>query len=370
MTQEQKAKAYDEALERAREYWETDNDNTLDIKAKGTMEYLFPVLKESEAEKIRKELIEKVKETPACIGFNDKNAVLAWLEKVGEKDKEILILKDNIESLHAAIKAVKETNKIKLEKPQGKTALETIKEEKVDNRNYVKPADKVEPKFKVGDWIIRSSEGFKHNTYLVTEVKDYYVCEDLKGRRVTFTFNDVHKNFKLWHISDAKDGDVLCGYPEADYPWIGIFYKVNANGTFNSYCYLQAGELGKFCPPSGENIFGKRNIDNHSSEDIVPATKEQRDTLFAKMREAGYDWDANKKELKHIEQKPMLSDFLNAEYERGKADALQSIEWSEEDESMYTRTLGILGKCYIGELPTKVEEELNWFKTLKERIGR
>ena len=56
MTQEQKAKAYDEALERAREYWETDNDNTLDIKAKGTMEYLFPVLKESEAEKIRKEL--------------------------------------------------------------------------------------------------------------------------------------------------------------------------------------------------------------------------------------------------------------------------------------------------------------------------
>lgn len=76
-----------------------------------------------------------------------------------------------------------------------------------------------------------------------------------------------------------------------------------------------------------------------------------------------------KKELKQIE-KPMLSDFLNAEYERGKADALQSIEWNEEDESMYTRTLGILGKCYMGKLPTKVEEELNWFKTLKERIGR
>jgi predicted phosphohydrolase len=42
----------------------------------------------------------------------------------------------------------------------------------------------------------------------------------------------------------------------------------------------------------------------------------------------------------------------------------QKPAWSEEDESMYTRTLGILGKCYMGELPTKVEEELNWLKSL------
>lgn len=47
----------------------------------------------------------------------------------------------------------------------------------------------------------------------------------------------------------------------------------------------------------------------------------------------------------------------------------QNYSWSEEDESMYTRTLGILGKCYMGELPTKVEEELKWFKSLKERYA-
>lgn len=39
-------------------------------------------------------------------------------------------------------------------------------------------------------------------------------------------------------------------------------------------------------------------------------------------------------------------------------------EWTEEDESMYTRTLGILGKCYMGQLPTKVEDELKWLKSL------
>ena len=51
-------------------------------------EDIIPELRESEDEKIRKELIEKVKETPACIGFNDKNAVLAWLEKQAKKSSK------------------------------------------------------------------------------------------------------------------------------------------------------------------------------------------------------------------------------------------------------------------------------------------
>lgn len=42
-------------------------------------------------------------------------------------------------------------------------------------------------------------------------------------------------------------------------------------------------------------------------------------------------------------------------------------EWSEEDKSMYIRTLGILGKCYMGELPTEVEEELKWFKSITDK---
>ena len=55
------------------------------IEPKEVAEFIFPELKESEDEKIRKELIEKVKETPACIGFNDKKAVLSWFEKQGEQ---------------------------------------------------------------------------------------------------------------------------------------------------------------------------------------------------------------------------------------------------------------------------------------------
>ena len=84
MTQEEKAKAYDEALERAKEYWETDNDNTLDIKAKGTMEYLFPELKESEDERMKKTIIHALR---GDVILNKKQATraIAWLEKQGEQ---------------------------------------------------------------------------------------------------------------------------------------------------------------------------------------------------------------------------------------------------------------------------------------------
>lgn len=75
---------YEKALERARVYWETDNDNTLDIKAKGTMEYLFPELAESEDEKIIKEIIQSIKGSMIVI---HKDKCLTWLEKVREDNK-------------------------------------------------------------------------------------------------------------------------------------------------------------------------------------------------------------------------------------------------------------------------------------------
>lgn len=75
---------YEKSLERARVYWETDNDNTLDIKAKGTMEYLFPELAESEDERIIKEIIQSIKGSMIVI---HKNKCLAWLEKVRKDNK-------------------------------------------------------------------------------------------------------------------------------------------------------------------------------------------------------------------------------------------------------------------------------------------
>jgi len=257
-----------------------------------------------------------------------------------------------------------------------------------------KSADKVEPKFHEGEWIIRSAEGFKHNTYLVKEVKDYYACEDLKGQRVTFTLNDVHKNFKLWDISDAKAGDIL--FQDLMGGIIFIFDGVNPEmGILYSFIINNDGEdvlpyhIGK--PNTGIGyVEENKNI-------IYPATREQRDLLFKKMKEAGYEWDADKKELKKIEQKPvtididkMVNNYANNNehgneefgkpvgcmiraYRQGLNDAIRKViskpAWSEKDESLLQRTISLIKwthKIINEEGATELQD---WLKSLKQRIG-
>lgn len=81
MTQEQKAKAYDEALEKA-VIAHKDEDKHL----KATIERIFPELKESEDgdnKRISKEITQFLKQNN---GWNRE--WLAWLEKQGEKSVE------------------------------------------------------------------------------------------------------------------------------------------------------------------------------------------------------------------------------------------------------------------------------------------
>ena len=166
-------------------------------------------------------------------------------------------------------------------------------------------------------------------------MKDYYACEDLKGRRVTFTLNDVHKNFNLWDITkDAKDGDVLAIESRNDYPspFIAI-YKERGLDYFNSYCFVGFDE--KFY--TGET--------GHDVKGIHPATKEQRDTLEKAMADAGWEFDFEKKELKKIEQKPA---------------------WSEEDEEMRLDAIKYLELFDAqGIHGNKTVPCINWLKSLR-----
>lgn len=88
MTQEEKAKAYDEALERAKEMITamTDKGGVAKID---DIQYLFPELKESEDERIRKGLIEIFN---SALGQDflqrkaglDRDKVITYLEKQKE----------------------------------------------------------------------------------------------------------------------------------------------------------------------------------------------------------------------------------------------------------------------------------------------
>ena len=257
------------------------NVNTPNVVA-SWIEKNFPEIKESEDDKIRKSIYNYINVTLGDNESAEKEKWLGWLEKQSEKKSSDEVLKIRQEVYQSGYNDGYKHG-----------CADAIGEQK--SINCAENDDKVNSKFKAGDWIIDVQDG---EILHINKVRDYaYYVTNLEGASFDTPRCSIETWNRLWTIQDAKAGDVLCGYPNADHPWIGIFCKLNDEGTFNSYCYLQAGEHGHFCSPSEENIFGERNVDNHSSKDVVPATREQRDRLFQKMKVAGYKWDADKKEL-------------------------------------------------------------------------
>lgn len=88
MTQEEKAKAYDKALEKAKYLHEAAANGGYEIEVK-TFECLFPELKEDE--RIRKAIIEffESEDDNTTYSLVSKKDILAWLEKQADKDKLI-----------------------------------------------------------------------------------------------------------------------------------------------------------------------------------------------------------------------------------------------------------------------------------------
>lgn len=160
-----------------------------------------------------------------------------------------------------------------------KSALEAINEQKVDNAN------KVEPKFHERDWIISNN---KKSTYQVIEVKRgiYVVRDNADNHEYHIGIEECEKSGRLWTIQDAKEGDVLYS-PEHNLLWI---YK-------DKDTYYVATNLNY---PHDISI----GADIVIPSDVRPATKDRQTILFERMKEAGYEWDAEKKELKKIEDEP------------------------------------------------------------------
>ena len=196
-------------------------------------------------------------------------------------------------------------------KPQGKTALEAIKEEKspveslgISPEKYEeivneciygeeKHADKVEPKFKAGDWIVQEKIG----VYKIIEVcESWYEVVDNKDKHYSISF-ELEYMCHLWTINDAKPGDVLCYKDEISIYREDIKDYNKPEMPFGGFVYHCCYDGKRFITDS------LYSLTEQDKTDIHPATNEQRNTLFAKMKEAGWEWDDKKKELKNVEQK-------------------------------------------------------------------
>ena len=88
------------------------------------------------------------------------------------------------------------------------------------------------PKFSKGDWITNGE-----NTLLITNVHTLdYDFKRLDGTEAYDTVDHVDKNFHLWTLDDAKDGDIL--YLKENYDdieWLILFEKVEDEKIFDNF---------------------------------------------------------------------------------------------------------------------------------------
>ena len=247
------------------------------------------------------------------------------------------------------------------------------------------PAYEVESKFHEGDWVVQD-----HTILKIKSVRSPHYCFETVGGYVdNMLISEIDSQFHLWSVEDAKDGDVLA----FDDDTIVIFKNLYNKTSFHSYCHID------------EGIFETSKDDNPDWWDAAgfyPATKEQRNLLYLKMAEAGYEWAEENKKVKKIEMKELveqkpncseealqylrehhspseISDFQAAmniavanAYDKGKADAISTMktEWGEEDEKCYNSIIEHLKYSITNGKPEtyKSGRLTDWLKSLKDRV--
>lgn len=368
---EEKAQRYNEAVERLRNAFYDNNSRMCEEYRNAVLkiiEPIFPELKESEDERIRKRIIHALHGD--VLEMSEIKEAVAWLEKQEIKE-------------HNACDTCDE--KASCVNPCPMKLVEKLK-----------PTDKAEPKFNVGDWIIHNDN--KHIPIKIIEkIGMYYRTVDTVNYYHNIWIDCINKNYHLWTIQDAKDGDVLAAELMKDYPIPFIaMYKERGLNFFNSHCFVSCN--GEF----------HKGTTGHAISLIHPATREQRELLFQKMHDAGYEWDANKKFLKKIEQKsvewstddlPEFESYLCLMFQKFRAKGVctngeivdfvkehsQKLKdtlchvWSEEDEEIvealneYVKNLDILfSEIKIGDkdiISKEFREKVqHWLKNFKDRV--
>lgn len=317
MNTEQKAKAYDEAIKRAK-YYQKENGSAV-ISA------IFPELKENEDE-------------------------LEWLKQFIQEEAYILSMDIRDDEDRFRLKKL-QRSLAWLEKQNEQKSTDTCDSSTINGKEF--PASEkrdfgyfIKPKFHEGDWVVDNKSGITQQVL------------DFRGGIYTCTYNsftiDCESNYHLWTIKDAKDGDVLqLGTVTA------IFKKYI--GQEQCICYCSIDEDGVFEIPiedAEDNIYGCTNT--------TPATKEQRAILFAKMEEAGYEFDFEKKEVKKIHVIDEGKDEMDYCFTKMMNGEKVSPAWSEKEKEIIKRIASFMWKNRKGDTDEifQQEQDVKWLNSL------
>ena len=367
LTIEEKAKAYDEALERARNLHKDAIDMGENIRAK-QCEIIFPELRESKDDRIMRVIRGWIYTRPASFFDNgiSKEEILAWLEKQGEQKPANSYCQENC-------RGFQETGKC-------------FADGDCKAKREAESNDKDEPKFHEGDWVVSGQ--------FVTQIREIAGDGYVNSHNGFISFESA-KYYHIWSIQDAKDGDVLFHSDSAS-NGIFIFKEIIDKGFAKEViCYCDYDSEDHFC-------LGEHHTCCWTDAKILyPATKEQRDTLFAKMKEAGYAFDFEKKELKKLGQPEVTktsdqeeiaeisfgakdSELQEATYYIPKGfhaevddddkvvikKGEKPTTWSEDDEHRVKDTIYFLDtakKHYASTV--ELDACIDWLKSFKQRIG-
>lgn len=288
-------KKYKDALERMKS-WANGEHPECFSEAQKTAEFIFPELRVSEDEKIKREIVAYINELADLKNEKIPTKWLTWLEKQGEN----------------------------------------------------KHINEVKSKFKVGDWITNGYDIWK-----IVEVNLLdYILQSQDGNIVEDTISYVDEQFHSFTIEDANDGDVLVNQ-NGEMPFI---FKECKNNHIYCYCgYTNRKDIffDRFVDSEGEELHWL----NLYHEQAYPATKEQRDLLFQKMRESGYEWDAEKKEVKKIELKKgnvnKVIEWINSD---------KVIKWLKDTIRKTTKNYGVYKETHLILPYNSIEDLINDFK--------
>ena len=244
-------KKYEDALKNIKRIKAANKDNR---ELVDFIEYKYPELKESEDERIRKEIIYYLDREITLSNFGGDIAIfkewIAWLEKQGEKKEVNLveILKHypretelysplygklwlaEVNEEHGIITCYKYpleegcTRAILKQEDtvsfysNGTTGLPDFNVSKDcmlflygnEKQGEQKPTDKVEPKFKAGDFIINEYGFIMQIDGIDDSMYVYHVLDD--NRLLKHDITKTDESCHLWTIQDAKDGDVLAAH--------------------------------------------------------------------------------------------------------------------------------------------------------------
>lgn len=274
MTEKEKAKAYDEALERVKKLY-----------GKGITEEIFPELKEDDNEKIRKEITSILRNAYWTSNKNRFDELVAWLEKHGKEEYGLKSFKD--EDVRKFMQYIeKQAKAYEFNLPNRSYDIYAFAKDLLVwiEKQYTPHTEKNEPKFKVGDWIVTH----KNKVLQITSIEGTSYRFNNESHYWPICYCD--EECRLWTIEDAKDGDILACKEE-----ILLFKSYSVQERISLYCWYNG---------HTNNFHSKEMIDTllTKGNKVCPATKEQRDALMKAMNYAGYKWDAETKTLEKLEK--------------------------------------------------------------------